>query len=89
MELWQMDVMTGVLLEDGTALKVVTGIDDHSRFCVAAGLVARATSRANEFPDALWERMAEAIDALIIVTRHIQMCPVFRKRADNLEFAAV
>lgn len=46
MELWQMDVMGGVLLDDGTDLKVVTGLDDHSRFCVAAGLVARATSRA-------------------------------------------
>ena len=29
----------GVLLDDATDLKVVTGIDDHSRFCVAAGLV--------------------------------------------------
>lgn len=46
MQLWQMDVMGGVLLDDGTDLKVVTGIDDHSRFCVAAGLVHRATSRA-------------------------------------------
>jgi hypothetical protein len=32
MELWQMDVMGGVYLVDGTELKVVTGIDDHSRF---------------------------------------------------------
>jgi transposase InsO family protein len=46
MQLWQMDVMVGVLLDDGTDLKVVTGIDDHSRFCVAAELVRRATSRA-------------------------------------------
>ena len=46
MQLWQMDVMGGVELEDGTELKVVTGVDDHSRFCVAAGLVARATSKA-------------------------------------------
>lgn len=37
----QMDIMAGVLLSDETELKVVTGIDDHSRFCVAAGLVAR------------------------------------------------
>jgi transposase len=36
MELWQMDVMGGVLLDDGTELKAVTGIDDHSRFCVIA-----------------------------------------------------
>jgi transposase InsO family protein len=46
MELWQMDVMGGVVLDDGTECKVVTGIDDHSRFCVAAGLVRRATSKA-------------------------------------------
>lgn len=46
MQLWQMDVMGGVLLDDGTELKVVTGVDDHSRFCVAAGLVRRATSKA-------------------------------------------
>jgi transposase InsO family protein len=46
MELWQMDVMGGVLLNDRTEFKVVTGIDDHSRFCVAAGLVHRATSKA-------------------------------------------
>jgi transposase InsO family protein len=46
MQLWQMDVMGGVLLEDGTDLMVVTGVDDHSRFCVAAGLVERATARA-------------------------------------------
>lgn len=45
MELWQMDVMGGVRLADGTAVSVVTGIDDHSRFCVAATLVARATAR--------------------------------------------
>jgi transposase InsO family protein len=46
MQLWQMDVMGGVLLDDGTDLKVVTGVDDHSRFCIAAGLVIRATARA-------------------------------------------
>ena len=45
MELGQMDVM-GVELDDGSELKVVTGVDDHSRFCIAAGLVTRATSKA-------------------------------------------
>lgn len=40
-----MDVMGGVLLQDGTECKVVTGIDDHSRFCVIATLVTRATAR--------------------------------------------
>jgi transposase len=46
MELWQLDVMGGVVLADGTELKLVTGIDDHSRYCVAASLVRRATGRA-------------------------------------------
>jgi transposase InsO family protein len=46
MQLWQMDVMGGVELDDSAELKVVTGVDDHSRFCVAAGLVTRATSKA-------------------------------------------
>src|SRR5438874_7470444 len=46
MQLWQMDVMGGVLLDDGTELKVVTGVDDHSRFCIAAGLVRRAISKS-------------------------------------------
>jgi transposase len=46
MQLWQMDVMGGIELEDGSEAKIVTGIDDHSRFCVAAGLVLRATSKA-------------------------------------------
>lgn len=45
MELWQIDVMGGVRLTDGTQLSVVTGIDDHSRFCVIAKLVPRATAR--------------------------------------------
>jgi transposase InsO family protein len=46
MQLWQMDVMGGVMLSDDTELKVVTGVDDHSRYCIAAGLVTRATSKA-------------------------------------------
>jgi transposase InsO family protein len=46
MELWQMDVVGGVLLADGTGAKIITGIDDHSRFVVCAGVMVRATSRA-------------------------------------------
>jgi transposase InsO family protein len=45
MELWQMDVMGRLFLSDGTECKVVTGVDDHSRFCVCAKVVARATAR--------------------------------------------
>lgn len=45
MELWQMDVVGGVLLENGTECKILTGIDDHSRFMVCAGIMTRAISR--------------------------------------------
>ena len=41
-----MDVVGGVLLADGREAKVLTGIDDHSRFIVCAGVMTRATSRA-------------------------------------------
>jgi transposase InsO family protein len=44
MELWQMDVVGGVRLADGTEAKIVSGIDDHSRFVVSAQVVARATA---------------------------------------------
>ncbi len=46
MELWQMDVTASLFLADGRECKVITGIDDHSRFCVIATVVARATARA-------------------------------------------
>jgi transposase InsO family protein len=46
MELWQMDVVGGVLLDDGTECKILTVVDDHSRFCVCAGIMVRATGRA-------------------------------------------
>jgi transposase InsO family protein len=46
MALWQLDIVGGVFLTDGTECKVVTGVDDHSRFCVMATVVPRATGRA-------------------------------------------
>ncbi len=45
MELWQMDIVGGVVLTGGREAKIVTGIDDHSRFCVSAYVVHRATAR--------------------------------------------
>jgi transposase InsO family protein len=46
MELWQMYVTASLFLADGRECKVITGIDDHSRFCVIAAVVMRATARA-------------------------------------------
>ena len=45
MDLWQMDVMGRVYLAGGAEVKIVTGIDDHSRFVVCATAVMRATAR--------------------------------------------
>src|SRR5215468_4427509 len=46
MALWQLDIVGGAFLAGGTEAKVVTGVDDHSRYCVIASVVARATGRA-------------------------------------------
>jgi len=45
MELWQMDVVGGFVLADGTRAKVLSGVDDHSRFCVSAHLMTRESSQ--------------------------------------------
>ncbi len=45
MELWQMDVVGGVMLADGWRASIVSGLDDHSRFVVSAHVVRRATAR--------------------------------------------
>jgi transposase InsO family protein len=45
MELWQMDIVGGVRLVDDSEAKIVSGIDDHSRFLVSACVVVRATAR--------------------------------------------
>ena len=39
MQLWQLDVTASAFLADGTEVKIVTGIDDHSRYCVIAKAV--------------------------------------------------
>ena len=45
MELWQMDVVGGFALADGRRAKALTGVDDHSRFCVSAFLMLRESSQ--------------------------------------------
>ena len=49
--MWGIDIVEGIwLVEESTGVlreaKVVTGVDDHSRFCVMASVVERATGRA-------------------------------------------
>ena len=45
MELWQLDVTASAFLTNAAEVKIVTGVDDHSRFCVIAKAVRRATAR--------------------------------------------
>ena len=51
MQLWGIDIVGGIWIVDTPTgelheAKVVTGVDDHSRFAVMAAVVQRATSRA-------------------------------------------
>ena len=51
MQLWQLDIVYGPRLVDMTngevrEARIVTGVDDHSRYCVIARVVERATGRA-------------------------------------------
>jgi transposase InsO family protein len=51
MQLWQIDIVGGVMIANPRTgelreAKVVTGVDDHSRFCVIAAVTERATGRA-------------------------------------------
>jgi hypothetical protein len=46
MKLWQLDNVGGLMLVEGTEAKIVTGVDDCSRFNVIASVVVRATGRA-------------------------------------------
>jgi transposase InsO family protein len=51
MQLWQLDIVYGPRLVDTVTgevreARIVTGVDDHSRFCVLARVVERATGRA-------------------------------------------
>jgi transposase InsO family protein len=53
MQLWQMDVMS--LAVGGAKASLITTLDDHSRLCIAAVVVPRATSRTvcDVFVDAM------------------------------------
>jgi transposase InsO family protein len=55
MQLWQLDVTASAFLADGREVKIVTGLDDHSRYCVIARAVLRATARpvCRAFVDAM------------------------------------
>lgn len=45
MHLWQLDIVGGLPLADGRECKLLTGIDDHSRFVVCATVLAAPSAR--------------------------------------------
>ncbi len=46
MALWQLDLVGGIYLADGRECKLLSGIDDHSRFVVSAAVLAIPSGRA-------------------------------------------
>ncbi len=46
MALWQLDLVGGIYLADGRECKLLSGIDDHSRFVVVAAVLAVPSARA-------------------------------------------
>ncbi len=46
MALWQMDLVGGVFLADGRECKLLTGLDDHSRYVVICAVLVQPTGRA-------------------------------------------
>jgi transposase InsO family protein len=46
MHLWQLDLVGGIHLAGGRECKMLTGIDDHSRFVVAAAVLERPSGTA-------------------------------------------
>jgi hypothetical protein len=46
MEPWQLDVVHGFLLADGTSAEALTGVDDHSRYHVSAPPMARERTQS-------------------------------------------
>jgi transposase InsO family protein len=46
MALWQLDLVGGIYLADGRECKMLSGIDDHSRFVVCSAVLAVPSGRA-------------------------------------------
>lgn len=81
MELWQMDIVGGVKLVDGSEAKIVSGVDDHSRFCISAFVVERATARPTCDGLALAMRRHGVPAEILTDTRHI-FTPTSLEQAD-------
>lgn len=95
MQLWQLDIMGSIFVRadptDDTAaggvreVKLISGIDDHSRYCVIASVVERATSRAvcRAFLTAL---ARFGVPEQVLTDNGIQFTSKFRPRAPEVLF---
>ena len=87
MQLWQMDVMGGVMLDDATELKVVTGVGDDSRYCVTASLVHRAATDLVSL--ASWSSSSPRVGSVTIGTSSERSLPPgLRSVADTQKSAS-
>jgi hypothetical protein len=77
MALWQVDLIGGIYLTDGRECKLLSGIDDHSRFVVCAAVLAVPSGRAvaDAFTAAV-RTYAVPSEALTDIQRHAVHRPV-------------
>jgi transposase len=73
MALWQMDLVSGIFLADGTEAKLVTGVDDHSRFCL---------------PSSPWPRFRHRLRTRRGMARRLTRCPCRQMSAPRPAAAA-
>jgi hypothetical protein len=87
-----MDIVGGFRLADGTSAKALTGIDDHSRMCVCARLMARGhTARSATVarrPGHLWCTAADPDRQWQSVHRPVQPSPVSSSTASAANTAS-
>ena len=67
MALWQLDLVGGIYLADGRECKMLSGIDDHSRFVVCCAVLAVSSGRA--VADAFTGRRASSVPGPVAAGR--------------------
>ena len=87
MHLWQLDLAGGIYLADGRECKLLTGIDDHSRFVVIATVLAvpsgRAVAEAFVAAMRIYGVPAEVLFERVCREHGItaKLCPSFRRQS--------
>jgi hypothetical protein len=75
MRLWQLDLFGGIYLADGRDSKMLTGIDDHSRFVAATVLERPSGTAVCEAFIAAMGRWGVPFEVLTDTARLTKRCP--------------